>query len=353
MQPQTTDEFGDMVFDEAILGEENDLSPWQRKRILFVEAHLGRWNHYALLGLKRTASPADIKRGYFKASKEFHPDAYFRKQLGSYKIRVDLIFRAMKAAYDTLVDEESRAEYDSSLDPADLSPEELRELEARAREQRLVEERLRQAEIVDADRMEREARNALRLKEKRLKHNPMVDRLKRSREFLELADTAAAAGRHGEAAKHAQLAKNFAPKDDGLSKDANAHIEVSKLEKAKALLRRAEAISKAAGRSAAHVDEACGFIEQAIELCPQDVMCAGIASQLMENLGRLRPAIRFAQRATELQPEKAEPWLRLLELCEKSESWFMAIRAAERLLELRPADKDLLERLRVARKQAR
>ncbi|MFZ9886827.1 MAG: DnaJ domain-containing protein [Myxococcota bacterium] len=342
-----------MVFDEALLLEENDLSPWQRKRILFVEAHLGRWNHYALLGLKRTASPADLKRGYFKASKEFHPDAYFRKQLGSFKIRVDLIFRAMKAAYDVLADEQCRADYDATLDPADLTPEELRELEARAREQRLIEERARQAEAEDADRQEREARNALRLKEKRLKHNPMVDRLKRSRELLELADTAAAAGRIGEAAKHAQLAKNFAPKDESLSKDADAHIGVSKLEKAKALLRRAEALINAPGRSAAQTNEAGALIEQAIELCPEDIACTAIASQFMENLGRIRPAIRFAQRATELQPDKAEPWLRLLDLCEKSESWFMAIRAAERLLELRPANRELLERLRVARKQAR
>src|SRR6185437_6094307 len=67
---RSTDAYDGVVFSPADLHEAADLTEDQRKRILFVELNLEKWSFYKLLGLKRTSTSADIKAGYFKASKE-------------------------------------------------------------------------------------------------------------------------------------------------------------------------------------------------------------------------------------------------------------------------------------------
>ena len=44
-------------------------------------------DHYALLGVARSADRKALKRAYFDLAARFHPDKYFRKKLGSYKLR--------------------------------------------------------------------------------------------------------------------------------------------------------------------------------------------------------------------------------------------------------------------------
>jgi curved DNA-binding protein CbpA len=61
-----------------------------------------------------------IRRSYFKLSKEFHPDLFFRKELGGFKERMEEIFRWISLAYDTLSDRNKRARYDADLRNAGL-----------------------------------------------------------------------------------------------------------------------------------------------------------------------------------------------------------------------------------------
>lgn len=329
--------YDDVVFSPADLAEPCDLSLEQKKRILYVEMHLATRSYYALLGLKRTAEQADIKRGYFKASKEFHPDAYFRKNLGSYKGRVERIFRAMKQAYDVLSDAEARKKYDDTLG-MDLSPEEVAELEARAEAQR-------REELAAREVQERDARMQQRLKERRLKRNPMLDRVKKARELMELAERASFGGRLVEAARHAKLAKEYAPADEEVARRADPIIRDGGRERARELVKRAQRLL-----DDGDVSEARDLADEAADLCAREGATLAQVARVLLRCGVTQRALRHAQAATEVSPRLADGWAVLYELCEREAKWHMALRAAEQLVELRPGDKAAKERLKQARR---
>jgi DnaJ-domain-containing protein 1 len=92
-----------------------DLSAEQRARINEFFAGLETRDAFSLLGVARTADAKEVKRAYFKLSKEFHPDRYYGKQLGPYKERLTKIFQALKAAFELLSDPERRRAYEESL----------------------------------------------------------------------------------------------------------------------------------------------------------------------------------------------------------------------------------------------
>jgi len=67
-------------------------------------------NFYTLLGILRSASPAQIKRAYLKAVKRLHPDV--NQVAGETEMFLDV-----QQAYQVLFDPHSRASYDASLPP--------------------------------------------------------------------------------------------------------------------------------------------------------------------------------------------------------------------------------------------
>lgn len=70
----------------------------------------GEHNCFELLGLKRTATKAEIRRAYRQISVEKHPD----KRPGDKKAAEE--FRFISAAYETLTSSEKRAKYEDFLD---------------------------------------------------------------------------------------------------------------------------------------------------------------------------------------------------------------------------------------------
>lgn len=89
----------------------NDLSAAERRLITAVAAHVGELTHWELLELCGSPSSSDVKRAYFAQSRRFHPDRYFGKNLGSFKARLESIFKAIKRAYEALANDDSRAAY--------------------------------------------------------------------------------------------------------------------------------------------------------------------------------------------------------------------------------------------------
>lgn len=79
----------------------------------FHRAH--KLNHYELLGVDMDADRAEIRKAYFGHSKIFHPDAYFGKHLGSYKSKMEVVFRKMTDAYEALGRTKKREAYDQYL----------------------------------------------------------------------------------------------------------------------------------------------------------------------------------------------------------------------------------------------
>ncbi len=99
----------------AIVPPDVELSIEQVQHVDEVFAQLRSKTAFELLGLERGASKKDVKRAYFKLSKEFHPDRFYGKKLGVYGDRLTQIFQAIKAAFDLLSDDERRAAYEESV----------------------------------------------------------------------------------------------------------------------------------------------------------------------------------------------------------------------------------------------
>lgn len=93
------------AIDERALDANLELSLDVQRRILEFEASLGLPYH-ELLSVAKGAAPKSVKRAYFKLSKEFHPDRYFRKNIGSYGGRLERIFKKVLEAHEILSDPE-------------------------------------------------------------------------------------------------------------------------------------------------------------------------------------------------------------------------------------------------------
>jgi tetratricopeptide (TPR) repeat protein len=91
--------------DESVLSPLLEIDVDVQRRILEFEASLARPYH-ELLGVQRGAAPKTVKRAYFALSKEFHPDRYFRKEIGGYGERLERIFKKVLEAHEILSDPE-------------------------------------------------------------------------------------------------------------------------------------------------------------------------------------------------------------------------------------------------------
>jgi len=114
--PKTTTDAPLAPEDEAALAENVDLEADLRRQVIAMHRKLDRVDHYALLGVERTADRKAIKRAYYELAGRFHPDRYFRKSLGSFKVRLEAIFNRVTLSHDTLSDKEKRVEYDAYLE---------------------------------------------------------------------------------------------------------------------------------------------------------------------------------------------------------------------------------------------
>ena len=92
-----------------------ELTVEQARRIDEFFVSLSTRDAFELLEVARTADKKEIKRAYFKMSKELHPDRYFGKNIGPYKERLSKIFQSVKAAYELLSDDARRTAYLESV----------------------------------------------------------------------------------------------------------------------------------------------------------------------------------------------------------------------------------------------
>lgn len=131
--------------DPAELAEEVDLELDKKRRILDLYARLDLTSYYDLLGVPFDADKKQIKAAYYKLAPEFHPDSYFRKNLGTYKPKIEAIFTRVTLAHDVLTAKQRRAEYDAYLEQTTQNRSIESALESAAEEARAVEEAIEQS----------------------------------------------------------------------------------------------------------------------------------------------------------------------------------------------------------------
>ena len=96
---------------DAALLEEIDLDDKRKKEILDFEARLPGLNHFQLLGVPNLAGAEEARRAFHELARRFHPDRFYGKNLGSFRSRVENIFRKLTEANEVLGDTERRNAY--------------------------------------------------------------------------------------------------------------------------------------------------------------------------------------------------------------------------------------------------
>lgn len=95
-----------------------DLDPDHQREIFTLHAKVDTADHYELLGVDRDADKKTIKRAYMKLAAQFHPDRFFRKNLGALKGKMEVCFGKLTVAHDVLTSAQ-RADYDAYLETRD------------------------------------------------------------------------------------------------------------------------------------------------------------------------------------------------------------------------------------------
>ncbi len=90
----------------------------QAAQKLVAESHekIVKGSLYDVLGVKRDASAAEVKKAYFVLARKFHPDAFSGRNLGTFAKKAEEIFSRVTEAHDTLSNEEKRKQYSDVLD---------------------------------------------------------------------------------------------------------------------------------------------------------------------------------------------------------------------------------------------
>lgn len=103
------------LYDPAELDEPCDLDTEQKRKVLDLFYRLDGLDHYGVLSVEPTADKKAIKKAYYALAPDFHPDRFFRKNLGAFKPKMEAIFGRLTLAHDTLTQKDKRAEYDAYL----------------------------------------------------------------------------------------------------------------------------------------------------------------------------------------------------------------------------------------------
>jgi len=270
---------------EANLDASLDLPIEVQRQVLDIEANLERPYH-ELLGVPRNASTKDVKRAYFALSKLYHPDRYFRREIGSFHRRLERVFKKIIEAYELLSDPATRAEIERSLgpEPAETQPAPPSTGAKRAtrKPQKL-------------SRMEHLARLRARFK---IPKHVLAERKARAREFYDAFKVASARGRWLEAASNVRLAIAFDPAEREYKRGfGEVQAEVHRV--------RAESLVEKAGEclAAGAPEEGLRLCEEALGYRPGDAAVNHAAARMAAETNDLERAKEYAERAVELGPD--------------------------------------------------
>jgi curved DNA-binding protein CbpA len=270
-----------------------DLSVEMQERVLEFESRLALPYH-ELLGVARDADVRAIKSAYFGLSKQFHPDRYFRRNLGPYALRVENIFKKVLEAYELLSDPATRAEVQSQPAPAPAPPAAPAAAAAAAG-----------SDAAGAQAASDAAAAARRLRQRlhSLGRNNKVlgERKRKAKTFFESGMAAFKKERWLEAAGSIRLALAFDPDNEVFKSEFAAVQRKAHEERARVLLKEADGCYELGDYK-----EALRAYEDALHYRPFDAELAFKTARLSWKLGGdLRKAKEYAMAACELAPEHA------------------------------------------------
>jgi curved DNA-binding protein CbpA len=103
------------LYDPREIDEAVDIEQERKHTILEAFYRLDSVTHYQVLHVDPSADKRAIKNAYYEIVNVFHPDRYFGKNLGSFKLKLERVFARLTEAHDVLTRSAPRAEYDAYL----------------------------------------------------------------------------------------------------------------------------------------------------------------------------------------------------------------------------------------------
>lgn len=97
---------------------EVDLTSAEQARIDELFGLVQNGTYYELLGVPVEADAKAVQQAYYELSRAWHPDRYFRRELGPYRERLETVFASLTRAYKTLTSEAERTRYHRDLEEA-------------------------------------------------------------------------------------------------------------------------------------------------------------------------------------------------------------------------------------------
>ena len=267
-----------------------------QERILDFEARIETASYFEVLGVDRSGDARDIKRAYFKLSKEFHPDRYFRRNIGDYGARLDRIFKKVVEAYELLSDPTTRSEIESTLGSAP-SAVGLEEGSYRGAETGRTES-LGREKKPSGYRTPTRMENLERLRRRfKVPKKVLAERQFKAGQFYQAAQVAAYQDNWLEAAASARLAIAFDPWSRKFKEGfADIQSQVHRV-RADELLAQAE--------DAGSQEDALKLLEEALHYRPMDPAANARAARLALDVNDVDRALEYAENACELEPQSA------------------------------------------------
>jgi curved DNA-binding protein CbpA len=303
----------------AALNEDVELSDERKRDILDMEVALETRDHFDVLGVSSTTSPDDIKKAFYELSRKFHPDKYFKKNLGSYRARVELVFRKLSHAYETVHDVDRRREYLRAHPGAGSAGDPMRTAGVSTPAPEKARPRTADDDVRDAERRARFSKHPYFAKGMRL--NELVARAK---EHM-------AQGDYGPAFRDLHMAHQIDAKNDEVNKLLNVVRAKNDQARAEAELKRGldlleqgnEGQALSAFRSASNIDS-------------HSSKAAYMVAKLLWDKGDTKDATGYAQKAVDADPKNPDAHVMLARILDASGMKAMAKRHFDEALKINP-----------------
>ena len=293
--------------------EQVDLDEGRKEEILALESKVTTNNLFEYLGVPSGATADEVRAAFREASRKFHPDKYFGKNLGSFRAKLDKIFKRLVEANQTLTDPDRREAY--------LAANPFVRAAARA-----------STASTPAFTPKTEAEEARDLERRqRLARHPYLARATKVQEYLTKAKEHAAKQEYSQAVTHLNNALGI----DAQHAEAKAlMIEVRK----GAEMARSESSYQHALEALNRGDEelAMQALRVAVNANPLNFKAAHKASILLEKRGEMREAASFGQKAVEAAPRNVEYRMHCARLLMESGMKAMAKKHFEEAARLEP-----------------
>jgi curved DNA-binding protein CbpA len=106
------------IHEDLLKESSSKIDPAFIARVVSLYGRLAGIDHYSFLGIEKRATPDTVRRAYYTAAKEYHPDKHLQLRSIDLKNKLNAIFSRLTEVYRTLSNTTTRALYDGKLSVA-------------------------------------------------------------------------------------------------------------------------------------------------------------------------------------------------------------------------------------------